>query len=107
MDKNIQDMLSGVLGSLPADAKEKALSCKSKDDFMGLIGSAKGLDLGGILGGLTGGGSADSNPLGGLLQGLGASAQGGGLLSQAGDLLKGVDWSEIQKFITDFFNKKT
>lgn len=104
MDKKTQDMLGGLLSSLPGDAKEKALSCKSQDDFMGLIGSAKGLDLGGILGGLTGG--SDSNPLGGLLQGLGGSQQGGGLLAQAGDLLKGVDWSEIQKFITDFFNKK-
>ena len=104
MEKNIQDMLGGLLSSLPADAKEKAQNCKSKDDFIGLLGSVKGLDISGLLGGITGG---DKSPLGGILSGLGVSSQGGGnIAAQAGDLLKGVDWSEIQKFITGFFNKK-
>lgn len=121
MDKNIQDMLGGILSNLPGDLKEKVQNCKSKEDFMGIIGggSGKGLDLGG-LGGLLGGGSddksggelaeakQDNNPLGGLGNLFGGGSGGfdlGGLLGQAGDLLKNVDWSEIKDFITGFFNK--
>ncbi len=106
MDKNVQDILGGVLSALPGDQKEKVQNCKSKEDFMSLISSAKGMLPSNLFGGKSDA-KADGNPLGGLLQGLGISSQGGGnLLAQAGDLLKGVDWSEIQKFITQFFNKK-
>ena len=31
---------------------------------------------------------------------------GGSLIGQLGELLKGIDWADIQKFITSFFNKK-
>lgn len=119
MDKNIQDMLGGILSNLPGDLKEKVQNCKSKEDFMGIIGS-NGVDLSGISG-LIGGGNADNNggeaapakadnnPLGGLSNIFGGGSGGGfdlgGLIGQAGDFLKGVDWSEIQKFITGFFNK--
>ena len=108
MDKNIQEMLGGILSSLPADAKKEVQNCESKDQFMDVLGAVKGLDIGGLIGSLTGG-NADSNPLGGLLGGLlgGAKSEGGSdLISQLSGLLKGIDWSEIQKFITAFFNKK-
>ena len=126
MNANIQATLDKVLGALPADAKDKALNCKSKEEFMGLIspdmlggllgggagdkGEAKASEkadanplgnlLGGDnpLGGLLGGG--DNNPLGGLLQ------NAGSLIPQAGDFLKGVDWSEILAHIKQFFGKK-
>ena len=108
MDQNIKDMLGGILSSLPADKKEEVQNCGSKDEFLGVLGAVKGLDIGGILGSLTGG-NADSNPIGGLLKGLGLGGQsdgGSNLLGQVGDMLKGIDWADIQKFITSFFNKK-
>ena len=107
MDKNIQDMLSGILSSLPADKKEEVQNCESKDEFIGVLGAAKGLDIGGLIGSLTGG-NGDSNPIGGLLQGLGLGSKSEGgtdLVSQLTGLLKGIDWADIQKFITSFFNK--
>jgi len=109
MDKNIQEMLGGILSSLPAESKKEVQNCESKDQFLDVLGAAKGLDIGGLLGGLLGGDKADSNPLGGLLGGLLGGDKSSGsndLVSQLSGLLKGIDWSEIQKFITAFFNKK-
>ena len=122
MDKNIQDMLVGILSALPTNKQEEVQNCESKDDFLGVLGSVKSLDLGSILGGagdgkggsdLLGGilgsvtgGNSDSNPLGGLLSGITGGKDGGSLIAQLGELLKGIDWADIQKFITSFFSKK-
>ena len=112
MNVNIQETLDKVLSALPADAKDKALNCKSKEDFMSLISPDM---LSGILGGSNGGDAkaddkADANPLGGLLGGdnpLGGILQNAGnLIPQAGDFLKGVDWAEILEHIKKFFGKK-
>lgn len=107
MDSNIQEMLGGILSALPTNKQEEVQNCESKDEFLGVVGSVKGLDLGGLIGGLLGG-EGDSNPIGGLIGGLlGSKGEGGSdLISQLSGLLKNVDWSEIQKFITSFFSKK-
>ena len=87
MDINIQETLDKVLTALPEDAKEKAMSCKSKEDFMDLISPSA---VTGLLG---------SSPIGGFLQST-------GIMGAAGDFLKDVDWSDIKDYITGFFNKK-
>ena len=122
MDKNIQDMLGSILGALPTNKQQEVQNCGSKDDFLGVLGSVKGLDIGSILGGagdgkggsdLLGGilgsvtgGKGDSNPIGGILGSVTGGKDGGSLIGQLGELLKGIDWADIQKFITSFFNKK-
>ena len=50
MDKNIQDMLGGILGALPTNKQQEVQNCESKDDFLGVLGSVKGLDIGSLLG---------------------------------------------------------
>lgn len=87
MNGNIQQTLDGILSALPADTKEKALSCKSKEEFLGLISPSA---VTGLLG---------ASPLGGFLQST-------GIMGQATDFLKDVEWSEIKDYITKFFNKK-
>lgn len=87
MNINIQETLDKVLSAMPEDTKEKAMNCKSKEDFMGLISPSA---VTGLLG---------ASPIGGFLQST-------GIMGQAGDFLKDVDWSEIKDYITNFFKKK-
>ena len=105
MDKNIQDMLGGILGALPTNKQQEVQNCGSKDDFLGVLGSVKGLDIGSLLGG-AGDGKGGSDLLGGILGSVTGGKDGGSLIGQLGELLKGIDWADIQKFITSFFNKK-
>lgn len=87
MNVNIQETLDKVLSALPEDTKEKALSCKSKEEFLSLVSPSA---VTGLLG---------ASPIGGFLEST-------GIMGQAGDFLKGVEWSEIKDYITGFFGKK-
>lgn len=111
MNVNIQEVLDKIMSVLPADLKSRVQSCKSKEDFLSLLGEAKNLipaDLTGALAGLKGD-KANANPISGLLSGItgdkgGANPlagliPGGNPLQGVGDMLKDVDWSEIQSHL--------
>lgn len=86
MSVNIQQTLDKVMGALPADTVEKATSCKSKEEFLNVISPGA---LTGVLG---------ASPIGGFLQST-------GLMDQAGDLLKDVEWSDIKEYLSKLKKK--
>ena len=86
MNVNIQQTLDKVMGALPADTVEKATSCKSKEEFLSVIGP----------GALTG--ALGASPIGGFLQST-------GLMGTATDFLKDVEWSDIKEYLTKFKKK--
>lgn len=86
MGINIQETLDKVMAALPADTVEKATSCKSKEDFLNVISPSA---VTGLLG---------ASPIGGFLQNT-------GLMDQAGDLLKDIDWADIKEYLTKFKKK--
>lgn len=86
MDINIQQTLDKVMSALPADTVEKATQCKSKEEFLGLVSPSA---VTGLLG---------ATPIGGFLQ-------SSGIMGQATDFLKDVDWADIKGYLTKFKKK--
>lgn len=83
MNINIQESLDKIMSALPADTVEKATSCKSKEEFLNVISPSA---VTGLLG---------ASPIGGFLQST-------GVMSQATDFLKDVEWSDIKGYLTKF-----